>query len=746
MQTISTTYLLSGGATGAFDVESGGVLSVYYGATSSDSIIHGGGAEVDLGTSRGDQVRSGGALDVYGLAEDDTVSAGGVIGLEDEARLHGGVVLSGGRVDLGEGDAVQGVTVSSGGTLALSVSATSGQIIDLPDGARTETLDGFTLKPGALVDATITSVAAGAVVSLGRFDTVEPGCQVLAGGVLEGPGQIAAGDQDTIDAGLISGVSLAEPTSLFVVSGGVAEGVTVHDAEVVIDAAGSASGLRLSGGLMAVESGGQVSGDAVVGTGGLMLVSGAIDSGVRVGSGGYLILDSGGVGPGQTLSGGAMAAVSSVSGAVLSAGAMLGYGDLTISSGATLSLGAQGFAFGLVISSGGLATGGRYFGGLYGEDYGLVSGTLDDAVLEGGQVYDFGAVSDVELTSFAIPGLVGPTAEKPPAAPELVVYHLAQDITVLDGSVDVVSGVVSGVILSGGGLTLSAGTRAISVTVSSGVIVEAASGVVDGAVIAGSGQIDGAILEGAISDGGRIYDFVLASGGTLNVGRTGSAFYGVVHSGGTLSLGRFAMAADITTSAGGRLVDQGTVGESRTQTLAGALTGAGKVVVDAGSLSLLGDDTGFSGTLAILSGGLSLTGDAGRGTGSIQFAASVQLSLADGAQPANGDTFSYKLENFAHTGDALALASLPYHSGAAATVSAGVLRVTDGVHVAYFALTGLIADAYVASEAADGSVRVEPAKLAQAMAGLAPKTAGAVPARRGERDQHTVFLVGDRRS
>jgi autotransporter passenger strand-loop-strand repeat protein len=340
----------------------------------------------------------------------------------------------------------------------------------------------------------------------------------------------------------ISGITVQEPDSLIVSSGGTA-----------VDAV-------LQGGFMEVLAGGQASGTTVSDSGEEEVVSGGSASGTNVGSGGtewvgaggsasFTTVSSGGeeeVGPGGSASdaivnsGGIEYVFGTASGTVVSGGGTEyvwsggSAGDTTVDSGGEAAV--YGTASGTTVDSGGT---------LIVEIGGTVSGlTLNS---DGNVYYASAYVVSSGQSSSGITLRPGDT--------ETVLSGGTSIATIVNGGVDYVSGVASGTIVSNGGTenvdgggsasgttvsnggtenVVSGGSASFTIVSSGGVETVLGSGSANSTVVASAGEQDayGTTSGTAVSSGG--YELVW-SDGTASATMVGSGGYLVVLPGRTES-------------------------------------------------------------------------------------------------------------------------------------------------------------------------------------------------------------------
>jgi len=178
------------------------------------------------------------------------------------------------------------------------------------------------------------------------------------------------------------------------------------------------------------------------------------------------------------------------------------------------------------------------------------------------------------------------------------------------------------------------------------------------------------------------------------------------------------------------VIDDGEVRISGAATLAGTLSGSGAVIeTGGGTLVISGSDAAFDGKAAISGGTIELATSGAIGSGYVEFvepstgSAVLQIDAADA--PAAGGTFADKIVNFSGANEDIDLASIAFVSGASATVSGGVLVLSDGGATYKFTLAGGIAGAYPVLSDGHGGTLIDPKALAfaQTAAAFAPPDA-----------------------
>jgi hypothetical protein len=237
-------------------------------------------------------------------------------------------------------------------------------------------------------------------------------------------------------------------------------------------------------------------------------------------------------------------------------------------------------------------------------------------------------------------------------------------------------------------------------------------------------------------DFGSVGAATVVSGGRLDVVSGGRASVIEADSGGVISLASGAVGSDMTTVFGGRIVDNGIVIYSVSNTLGAAFSGKGQVVQKtSGWLYQSGDASGFTGQVTISGGTVVLEDATGFGSAPFTFRPSggttATLELTAPAIPANGAAFSETLVNFLSAADALDLRDQSFVAGAKATLSGLMLSLADGGYSAKFKLSGGTAVSYLVSDDGHGGTLItpnppaaRPAIVAQCLAGFVGGGAG----------------------
>jgi autotransporter passenger strand-loop-strand repeat protein len=389
---------------GAFSIAPGGTLSlgasrVFSGAiaVSSAGSLDGpgefaGGSSiqlVDYGTISGVQLGDGGGgiaevfvastgvIDAATLIDGDitlgsgahatgTILSGGVQYLDENGVAVSTQILSGGLQQVAYLGSAAFATVSSGGQMSVATGgvATSATVAD----GGLEAFDTGARVQGTVFLSGATAVEASVVVSHG---------QISAGGLVS---QAIIVDGAHIDVGAVigfQGVQVVSGGRLILHAQGVADQVTVYSG-AVLEGAGAIEGIG-------TDQGGLVSGCDITAGGAFDEESGKLE-GVRVGGAlgsGSLIVGT--VADGLRLEDGVVSVVgdgllpATVSGAYIHGGDMIIYAG-AIASATTVSAG------GLLLLSGGVASGAVVHGGGALSGSGLVSGSLEGLITDGGRV------------------------------------------------------------------------------------------------------------------------------------------------------------------------------------------------------------------------------------------------------------------------------------------------------------------------------------------------------------------------
>ncbi len=565
LEDVGYQVVLSGGYASATTVSATTEQIVESGGSARSTVVLSGGAAILYAGAIGDAltVSSGGVLDGPGVLIDSSTAAGTVNGVTvgdathvDELELLSGGVANNVTVTI-FADSLQ---VDSGASATGTVVMSNGK--DVVYGSVTSTTVSATgaeyVSSGG--EATATTVLSGGTENLAS-GAIGNGLTVSAGGVLNGPGVLI--HHNTV-AGTVSGVTVGDPyfvDSLELLSGGVANNVTVtiFADSLQVDSGASATGTVVSsggtdivlgsvtsttvsngglevvssggvaratvvssGGIQTVFSGGVVSGTTVLGGGVDLAYVGAKLSAVTVSSGGVLELGGLIIGAGVTSSAGAVNATRVISGATLLSGGVVDFSKATVHSGGADVVQSGGAAFGTLVSSGGIQT---VLSG------GVVSGTT----LSGGkEIVSSGGVARATVVSSG--GIQ----------------------TVFSG------GVVSGTTVLGGGADLAyVGAKLSAVTVSSGGVLELGGLIIGAGVTSSAGAVNATrVISGATLLSGGVVDFSKAtvhSGGADVVQSGGAAFGTLVSSGGIQTVLSGGVVSGTTLSGGKEIVSSGGV-------------------------------------------------------------------------------------------------------------------------------------------------------------------------------------------
>jgi autotransporter passenger strand-loop-strand repeat protein len=606
------------------------------------------------------------------------------------------------------------ITVS-GGVTSTSLTISSGDPLVVLSGG---TVDEVTILDGAM--ATLSS--GGSAITL----------TVSAGGVVQGPGDVA----DAEVFGAVSGV--ADTGSMMIESGGTASGVTVDasagpffDNTLQVDSGATATGTVVSDGgeFFVVGS----ASHAVIEAGGKEVVDAGVATGDTIQSGGGLIVVSGGTVSDETvLSGGVFAndrdvtsnltlsaatSTTMLDGVTISSGGFIEIESGVVRSGATLRLGGTTSNVFVNVAEGGAVTGPGEIA--ESEAHGAVSdltvgtlalgsgGTADGVTIVGRMQIDAGAsATGTVVTSGAETFIASGGA--------------ATATTVLSGGSEIVflGGTTTRTQVSAGGRELvSSGGMASSTTISGGLEYVYSGGAASEAVVSDGGKQ-------IVQSGGAASGTTVLGGGAEDILAGGVATGTTVQSGGILVL-------ESGGSASGEMLDDGEVRIAGDATLAGILLGSGAVIETGGGdlvLSSFGDRD-FAGKAVIEGGTIELASAGALGSGFVQFvepttgSAVLQIDAADA--PAAGGTFANTIVDFSGANEDIDLRSIAFVSGASASVSDGVLVLSDGGKTYDFKLAGSVAGLYPVLSDGHGGTLIDPtaARFAQAAAAFAPSHA-----------------------
>jgi autotransporter passenger strand-loop-strand repeat protein len=290
----------------------------------------------------------------------------------------------------------------------------------------------------------------------------------------------------------------------------------------------------------------------------------------------------------------------------------------------------------------------------------------------------------------------------------LVIYAggVGSGNTIENGGIESVLGTArSDTVLAGGADVIGSGGIAIGAALSGAADIDA-GGVDSGMTVFAGGQVS--ILSGGIARGATV-----SSGGREFVLSGASASQTTVSSGGLESISLGGGEHGLAVSFGGTVIDNGEAAFAGAGTLAGTLSGSGKVIqTAAGDLLVSGSGATFSGEVVLEGGTVELATFGAIGTGKVAFVAPstgsavLQIDAADA--PAAGGTFANTLDNFSATNEDIDLASIPFVAGATATVSGSTLVLSDGGKTYKFSLAGSIAGAYPVLSDSHGDTLIDP--------------------------------------
>jgi autotransporter passenger strand-loop-strand repeat protein len=548
----------SGQTVSGLTVSSGGALTVSAGATAGNIMVESGGQLTNFGItsgavvlSGGSAVVSGGTLSVLsgqtawtvsvasaatlvvssgGTVNDASVASGGHLVVDGTVlgatiSSGGAVVLSGGLLDL-NGQAANGVTVSSGGALIVDFSGSASNVTVSSGGSLS--IYGYNSN---VVGATIASGGTAVVSGFAQFG-------VLSGQTVNGVTVAADGLLYLYSGGQASGTVVSSGGTLEVFAGGAASATTVLNGGTYEVGSGlTQSGYVVSSGtILEVASGGIVSGTTVSSGGTLELLGGATANGATYASGSFLEIAAGyalssyvtsasvtlEVGPGAT-----------VSGATINGGTTLDvfYGGVlnnaTVNSGGNLVI--DGTVNGATVAAGGSVTVGAW-GNLNVSSGQTIRGA---SVTSGGSL----AISSGAVASGTVVGNGG----------QIIINGTASSSTINSGGSEIVNsgGVLTGAVINGGALEVVSGGSANGVTFSSGGTLKLDSSVSFGGTISGFALPDHLDLADINFGSGTTLSFAEASNnqsGTLTVSDGVHTTHLTLA--GQYTTSRFTMAAD----------------------------------------------------------------------------------------------------------------------------------------------------------------------------------------------------------
>jgi len=314
--------ILSGGIADATVVNNGGADTIYSGGVASATVVNAGGNEnISGGTAKGTVVNGGYENISAGIASGTQVNSGGGIYVYSGAFADNTVVQSGSYEDIASGGIVSGGSVANGGTIHGLV-LTSGHYV----AGQTNTIDGITLPSGAIVEWL--TVVSGAVTQ-GFIDS--------------GVNQYVGNFEIILDGGIASGTVVDKNSWEVISSKGTASGTVVNSGgSQGINSGGIADNTVLySGGDENVNFQGIANG-TVIYTGGSEAIIGGSASGTVVMSGGHLGIGNyysfASTATDTTIQNGGELVIQSsdsvISGLVLSAGALIDFDRITVTSAA----------------------------------------------------------------------------------------------------------------------------------------------------------------------------------------------------------------------------------------------------------------------------------------------------------------------------------------------------------------------------------------------------------------------------
>ena len=553
-----------------------------------------------------------------------------------------------------------------------------------------------------------------------------------------------------------------------VVSGGVALGTNLSGGGIeIVEAHGSASGTTVdSGGREIVSSGGIVSNAVVLSGGMLSVLSGglavekSVPSGTEtVSSGGTQVLEGPVVGSGVTLFAQKESIATVISGATLLSGALLYLTSAVIDAGGEVEVRSSGSVIlatvssggKLIVSSQGAATGITVMSG--GSEVVSSAGfqTILATVVTGGETLATGVQSATKVVSGA---------------------------TLMSGSVlDIISGVVD----SGGDVTVHALGLLTSMTLSGGTLNALTSSVVEKTTIRSGGRLtlSGGSASGTlvytggteiVSAGGLDVGTLIGSGGKEFVSAGGLVLDASVYASGALVISSGALPAEgtqirggtETILAGGKVsgavvwegfeLDSGTAGGTVVRSGGQEIVEKGGIasgsVISSGGILIVSSGGALAGGLTLSGGTATISGTMGAGQ-KVKFVGAGVLVLD------NLTGFQAKISGMSSATEKIDLGGFAFSSGGetvtwAKTGTSGTLTVTDGAKVASLTLIGtytasdfhLSTDGHGGTYVADppvgrGGIPAAAIRLAEAIAvfgggGVLPAFASASPGHAAE--------------
>jgi autotransporter passenger strand-loop-strand repeat protein len=660
--TTSNTTVSSGSTQSAVQVSSGSFLDIQSGGTAiGATIFSGGSATVELGgVDSGSYIAQGGKETVLGSATGDSVDGIQLVSAAT-AVVSNEIILNGGTVELFQAGAIaSGLTVASGGFLAISGNATAENTVISGGSLELESADAVVsgtltfegpgtiavtanigsgygdqavisgFHTGDLIDLTA-ATAIGTAGSAATLNTTTSGGNTVA--TISG-----GGSSETF---LFAGIAIAGDLVLGS-DGNGGEALTALPMSATVASGTTSSGFVVSSGFfLDVQSGGTIAGATILSGGSATVELGAIDSGSTISSGGF-----------ETVSGSAnqdriygtqmvSAATAIVSNETIYSGGTVDLflagalaNNMTVLTGGTIAINGHAIADDTVISGGvvelespkATVSGSLTFEGAgtlaftvatdagYG-DLAVISGfgagdAIDEAVIGSGATFS-AAVSGVETIATITSGTVTETlifAGPAPSNLSLISDGNGGEEIVYATVTPTVTSVTSGstqsnvIVTSGSTLHVLSGGTIVSASVLSGGSATVSSGGTDsGGVIAYGGNE--LVLGSATGD--------LVGGVQLVSAATAVVSNETVLSGGSVELYLAGVTANnLTVDSGGALVISGhaiannTVIngglielESPKAVLSGSLTFEG-----AGTIEVTSNATAGYGDLAVISG------------------------------------------------------------------------------------------------------------------------------------------------
>jgi len=444
-----------------------------------------------------------------------TVSSGQTVSGGTITSGNTEVVLSGGTVDATTVSGGGLLVVSSGGHInnvsAVGLNSGAGGVISIGGVASDVQLTNgseLSITGGLAIGVTLTGTR---FTSSGTFGSTE---LVNSGGTASATIVGGSGYLQVSTAGVAVAATVDAGGSALIQAGGTASGTVVNGGDVTIDADAVASGTvvrsgteyvsgqddaaRVSGGVLQIVSGGVASGTVILDSGSEWVGSGAVAEDISVSSGGSYIASF-------PTSAASVSASGMTLGATVFAGGFLeisyegSIDDLTISSGGVADLEFGGIASGVTVLSGGavIVSPSTQISGLIVSNGGIEA----VAVISSGETLSNTGATSRFLQTVNFGGT-------------------AVGVTVLNGGNEFVSGTVSSVVVSSGGvLGLAARSTASGITVlSGGTIVLDGTDHISGLTVKSGGiEVIAVVLSGQTFSGVTVYqsyDQLVDSGGT----------------------------------------------------------------------------------------------------------------------------------------------------------------------------------------------------------------------------------------